>query len=104
LNALGLKYTAAEGHQLPQLSAVRIPDGVDDLAVRKMLLSEFGIEIGGGLGDLKGKAWRIGLMGYNSRPGVVLLFLGALEQCLAKAGAKVAAGAGVAAANAAYSA
>src|SRR5262249_37802220 len=102
LLALGLKYTAAEGHQLPQLNVARIPDGVDDLAVRKMLLSEFGIEIGGGLGDLKGKAWRIGLMGYNSRPGVVLLFLAALEQCLTKAGAKIAPGAGVAAANAAY--
>jgi len=83
---------------------VRLPDGVDDAAGRKMLLSEFGIEVGGGLGDLKGKAWRIGLMGYNSRPAVVLLFLAALEQCLAKAGAKVTAGAGVAAANAAYAA
>ncbi|MGD9711959.1 MAG: alanine--glyoxylate aminotransferase family protein [Thermomicrobiales bacterium] len=102
LLALGLKYTAAEGHQLPQLNSVRIPDGVDDLTVRKMLLSEFGIEVGGGLGDLKGKAWRIGLMGYNSRPGIVLLFLGALEQCLQKVGVKVSAGAAVAAANAVY--
>jgi alanine-glyoxylate transaminase/serine-glyoxylate transaminase/serine-pyruvate transaminase len=102
LTALGLKYTAAEGHQLPQLHVARLPDGVDDLAGRKMLLSEFGIEVGGGLGDLKGKAWRIGLMGYNSRPGVVLQFLGALEQCLARLGAKVPAGAAVVAANAAY--
>jgi alanine-glyoxylate transaminase/serine-glyoxylate transaminase/serine-pyruvate transaminase len=104
LTALGMAYTAAEGRQLPQLNAVRIPAGMDDVAGRKMLLSEFGIEIGGGLGDLKGKAWRIGLMGYNSRPGVVLLLLGALEQCLAKAGAKVNAGAAVAAANAVYTA
>jgi alanine-glyoxylate transaminase/serine-glyoxylate transaminase/serine-pyruvate transaminase len=104
LTALGLKYTAAEGHQLPQLNAVRIPEGVDDASVRKMLLAEFGIEIGGGLGDLKGKAWRIGLMGYNSRPGVVLQFLGALEQCLQRAGAKAPAGAAVAAANGAYAA
>ena len=65
---MGLQYTAVEGHQLPQLNAVRIPAGVDDVAVRKLLLAEFGIEIGGGLGDFKGKAWRIGLMGYNSRP------------------------------------
>ena len=86
LTALGLPYTAAEGRQLPQLNAVRIPAGVDDLAVRKMLLNEFGIEIGGGLGDFKGKAWRIGLMGYNSRPDVVLLVLAALEQCLQKVG------------------
>ena len=52
------------------LNAVRIPDGVDDAAGRKRLLAEFGIEVGGGLGEFKGKAWRIGLMGYNSRPGV----------------------------------
>jgi alanine-glyoxylate transaminase/serine-glyoxylate transaminase/serine-pyruvate transaminase len=102
LAALGLSYTAAEGHQLPQLNAVRIPPGVDDLAVRKRLLSEFGIEIGGGLGDFKGKAWRIGLMGYNSRPQVVLLLLAALEQCLAGQGHKATPGAGVAAANQAY--
>jgi alanine-glyoxylate transaminase/serine-glyoxylate transaminase/serine-pyruvate transaminase len=102
LAALGLAYTAAEGHQLPQLNAVRIPPGVDDLAVRKRLLSEFGIEIGGGLGDFKGKAWRIGLMGYGSRPDNVLLLLGALEECLAGQGAKVPPGAGVAAAERAY--
>jgi alanine-glyoxylate transaminase/serine-glyoxylate transaminase/serine-pyruvate transaminase len=104
LLALGLTYTAAEGRQLPQLNAVRIPAGVDDLAVRKRLLSEFGIEIGGGLGEFKGKAWRIGLMGFNSRPGVVLQFLGALEQCLLGQGAKITPGAGVAAANRVYGA
>src|SRR5215472_16898073 len=96
LSALGLSYTANEAHQLPQLNAVRIPAGVDDLTVRKRLLNEFGVEVGGGLGEFKGKAWRIGLMGYNSRPGVVLQFLGALEQCLLGAGAKVTPGAGVA--------
>jgi alanine-glyoxylate transaminase/serine-glyoxylate transaminase/serine-pyruvate transaminase len=97
LLALGLTYTAAEGHQLPQLNAVRIPAGVDDLTVRKKLLNEFGIEIGGGLGDLKGQAWRIGLMGYASRPANVLLVLGALEQCLGRSG-------GVEAANKVYAA
>jgi alanine-glyoxylate transaminase / serine-glyoxylate transaminase / serine-pyruvate transaminase len=102
LTALGLTYTAAEGHQLPQLNAVRIPAGVDDLAVRKRLLSEFGIEIGSGLGEFKGKAWRIGLMGYNSRPSNVLLVLAALEQCLAWQGVKISAGSGVAAANRVY--
>lgn len=104
LEAMGLTYTAQEGHQLPQLNAVRIPAGVEDVAGRKMLLDEFGIEIGGGLGDLKGKAWRIGLMGYNSRPAVVFTALGALEQVLRKLGAKVTPGAGVAAANGAYGA
>lgn len=102
LEALGLTYTAAEGNRLPQLNAVRIPEGMDDLAGRKMMLSEFGIEIGGGLGDLKGKAWRIGLMGYNSRPANVMLVLGAMEQVLTKLGAKVPPGAGVAAAAAVY--
>ena len=91
LAALGIAYAAVEGHQLPMLNAVRIPQDVDDMAVRKRLLSEFGIEIGGGLGDFKGKAWRIGLMGHNARPGVVLQFLAALEQCLQGRGAGVAA-------------
>lgn len=102
LTALGLDYSAVEGHQLPQLNAVKVPAGVDDLAVRKMLLNEFGIEIGGGLGDFKGKVWRIGIMGHNSRSINVLLLLGALEQCLQAAGAKITPGAGVAAAERAY--
>jgi alanine-glyoxylate transaminase/serine-glyoxylate transaminase/serine-pyruvate transaminase len=100
LAALGIEYLAAENHQLPQLNAVKIPAGIEDLPVRKKLLSEFGIEIGGGLGDFKGKAWRIGLMGHTSRPENVLLFLAALEQCLAKPAKS---GAGVAAANQRYS-
>ncbi len=99
LAALGIGIASAEGHQLPQLNAARIPAGVEDLPVRKRLLSEFGIEIGGGLGDFKGKVWRIGLMGHASRPSNVLLFLAALEQCLQ---GRVTAGAGVAAANRAY--
>lgn len=102
LAALGITYAAAEGHQLPMLNAVRIPAGVDDLTVRKRLLAEFGIEIGGGLGDFKGKVWRIGLMGHNSRPAVVLLMLAALEQCLVAQGNKIAAGCSVAAANAEF--
>ncbi len=96
LSALGFSYAAAEGRQLPQLNAVRLPAGVDDAAVRKRLLEQFNIEIGSGLGEFKGKVWRIGLMGYNSRPANVLLFLAAVEQCL---GTK---GEGVAAANRAY--
>jgi alanine-glyoxylate transaminase/serine-glyoxylate transaminase/serine-pyruvate transaminase len=102
LSAMGLRYSAKEGHQLPQLNAVFIPAGVDDLTVRKRLLTEFGIEIGGGLGDFKGKVWRIGLMGHNSRPGPVFNVLASLEQCLRSAGAKMKAGAGVAAAEEAY--
>jgi alanine-glyoxylate transaminase/serine-glyoxylate transaminase/serine-pyruvate transaminase len=102
LAALGIGYTAAEGHQLPTLNAVKIPDGVDDAAVRKGLLEKFGIEIGGGLGAFKGKVWRIGLMGYGSRQNNVLLLLAALEQLLGAQGHKFTAGAGVAAANELY--
>ena len=104
LTALGMEYSAAEGRQLPQLNAVKIPAGTDDLKVRKMLLSDFGIEIGGGLGDFKGKVWRIGLIGHNSRPNNVLLVLAALEKCLQSQGVKISAGAGVAAAEVVYAA
>jgi alanine-glyoxylate transaminase/serine-glyoxylate transaminase/serine-pyruvate transaminase len=102
LAALGIPYTAREGHQLPMLNAVRIPDGVDDAAVRRSLLERFGIEIGGGLGEFKGKVWRIGLMGYGSRPANVLLFLAALEALLAEQGYRFQGGAGVVAANRFY--
>ncbi|MFM7149949.1 MAG: alanine--glyoxylate aminotransferase family protein, partial [Gemmataceae bacterium] len=102
LTAMGLQYTAQEGHQLPQLNAIRLPDGVDDVAGRKMLLDEFNIEVGGGLGDLKGKAWRIGLMGVNCNPAVVLQALAALELVLRRLGVKIQPGAGVAAANGQY--
>jgi alanine-glyoxylate transaminase/serine-glyoxylate transaminase/serine-pyruvate transaminase len=102
LAALGITYAAAEGHQLPMLNAVRIPAGVDDATTRKRLLAEFGIEIGGGLGDFKGKVWRIGLMGETSKPNYVLNFLAALEQCLSAQGVKFHPGASVAAANESY--
>jgi alanine-glyoxylate transaminase/serine-glyoxylate transaminase/serine-pyruvate transaminase len=102
LHELGIDYTAREGHQLPMLNAVRIPAGVDDAKVRRGLLERFGIEIGGGLGEFKGKAWRIGLMGYGSAMANVLLFLSALEQLLAEQGHRFQAGAGVAAANHRY--
>lgn len=102
LGAMGLDYATAEGHRLPQLHCVLIPEGVDDLAVRKRLLADWGIEIGGGLGSLKGKAWRIGLMGYNSRPANVTLFLAALETCLRDLGAPITPGSALEAASSAY--
>jgi alanine-glyoxylate transaminase/serine-glyoxylate transaminase/serine-pyruvate transaminase len=102
LAELGMSYATVAGHQLPQLNAVKIPAGVDDLKVRKQLLAEFGIEIGGGLGDFKGKAWRIGLMGWSSRPNNVFLVLAGLEKCLLQQGAKIKAGAAVAAAEQVY--
>ena len=102
LAAIEIDYATAAGHELPQLNAVRIPPGVDDLTIRRGLLERFGIEIGAGLGPFKGQVWRIGLMGYASRPGNVLLFLSALEQLLAEGGYRFEHGAGVAAANACY--
>ncbi len=104
LSAIGITFAAQEGHQLPMLNAVRVPEGVDDAAVRGGLLNRFGIEIGAGLGAFKGKVWRIGLMGHTSRAGNVLLFLAALEQLLAEQSHEFSPGASIAAANAVYAA
>jgi alanine-glyoxylate transaminase/serine-glyoxylate transaminase/serine-pyruvate transaminase len=102
LNAMGIQYSVAADVSLPMLNSVLIPDGVDDAAVRGQLLNEFGIEIGGGLGPMKGKTWRIGLMGEAAKKSNVLVFLAALEQCLNKQGVRPSPGAGVAAANGVY--
>jgi alanine-glyoxylate transaminase/serine-glyoxylate transaminase/serine-pyruvate transaminase len=102
LEALGVEFAVAEPYRLPMLNAAKIPAGVDDKAVRAQLLNEFGIEIGGGLGPMAGKTWRIGLMGETSSRRNVLLFVAALEACLKTQAAKVDGGAGVVAANAAY--
>jgi len=99
LEALGLPMHVREGLRLPSLNTVRIPSGVDDVRVRRALLQEFQIEIGGGLGDLKGKIWRIGLMGHSSTPGNVILFLGALGTLLKAEGTVTDPGAGVSAAT-----
>ena len=82
LNAMGLRIASQEGHQLWQLNAVAVPDGVNEAAVRKRLLEDFNIEIGAGLGPLKGKIWRVGLMGETSTAANVQTFLGALAACL----------------------
>ncbi len=76
-----------------------IPDGVDDMAVRRALLREYNIEIGGGLGEFAGKAWRFGLMGESSRADYVLGVLSALEAILPKLGYEVPYGASVSAAS-----
>ena len=99
LEALGLEMAVAPAHRLWMLNSVRIPDGVDDLALRRALLAEDQIEIGGGLGPLKGKIWRIGLMGLSSTAANVRALLGALERLLPRHGLRVAAGAGRAAAE-----
>jgi alanine-glyoxylate transaminase/serine-glyoxylate transaminase/serine-pyruvate transaminase len=98
LEALNLSLVPAEGCQLPQLNCVRVPDGIDDAAVRKALLDGWGIEVGGGLGSLKGKAWRVGLMGHGSRREHVTLFLAALETILGGMGHKFERGAALRAA------
>jgi alanine-glyoxylate transaminase/serine-glyoxylate transaminase/serine-pyruvate transaminase len=81
----GLTVLPPEGERLWTLNAVRIPQGVEDAAVRKRLLDEFNIEIGGGLGPLAGKVWRVGLMGASSAPRLVVLLLGALSAILSPA-------------------
>jgi len=86
LEALRLSIVSQAGHQLWQLNAVGVPAGVDEAAVRKKLLVEHGIEVGAGLGPLKGKIWRLGLMGETSRPEHVDRFLKAFGQVLAEAG------------------
>ena len=88
LAAMGLAYSAQEGHQLWQLNAVNVPAGIDEVVVRKRLLDDFNIEIGAGLGPLKGKVWRIGLMGETSTMANVRTFLGALGQILNQSGRK----------------
>jgi alanine-glyoxylate transaminase/serine-glyoxylate transaminase/serine-pyruvate transaminase len=102
LEAMGLAYIPQAS--LASLNAVRVPDGVDDARARKRLLDEFGIEIGGGLGPFKGKAWRIGLMGDSSTRRNVTLLLGALETILRDAGRTLQPGAALAAAAASFGA
>lgn len=103
LEALGLKLLVKNpAERLPTVTAVMIPDGIDDLKVRNQLLDEFNIEIADGLGPLKAKIWRVGLMGYCSQKPFVLLFLGAIEKVLLDQGFRVPAGAGVAAAVRSY--
>ncbi|HWQ84629.1 MAG TPA: alanine--glyoxylate aminotransferase family protein [Anaerolineales bacterium] len=82
IESLGLSLHVPLEYRLPSLTTVRIPEGVDDLQIRSRLLNEYNIEIGGGLGELKGKVWRVGLMGYASRPENVLLLLAALKTLL----------------------
>ncbi len=82
LEALGLSFVVPESERLPQLNTVTVPDGVDEAAVRRQLLQQFNLEIGAGLGTLAGKVWRIGLMGYSSRPENVLFCVNALEAVL----------------------
>lgn len=77
---LGFRLFAEEGHRLPELTTVWVPEGLDDAKARATLLDRYGIEVGGGLGDFAGRVWRIGCMGHTARPRNVTLLLGALAE------------------------
>ena len=102
VRAMGLELAAQEGYRLPQLSAVAVPTNIDEAKVRAELLRLFNIEIAAGLGPLKGKIWRIGLMGEGSRRENVMLALNALEEILGSMGFEIARGRALAAADDAY--
>ena len=102
VEAMGLKLPVAETARLPQLNLVSVPGGIDEGQVRAELLERNGLEIGAGLGELAGKAWRIGLMGYGSNEANVRLCLSALETALLSQGARIEPGAAAPAANRVY--
>jgi len=84
LEAMGLNFVVPEVERLPQLNAISVPEGVDEAAVRSILLSDYNLEIGAGLGAMAGKVWRIGLLGHASNPRNVRLCLNALDDVLVR--------------------
>lgn len=82
LEALGFEYLVDKAYRLPMLNAVKVPDGIDEAAIRKRLLNEYNIEVGGGLGKFAGKIWRVGLMGESSTPNHVNMLTTALKDIL----------------------
>jgi len=102
VEAMGLTMLCKPEDRLWSLNTIRIPEGVSDAGVRTQLLQDFGIEIGGGLGPLKNKIWRVGLMGSSSHRNNVLLFLNALEQVLSQQSMSLERGAAVSAAMNVY--
>lgn len=97
LDAMGLSLLPPAPERLWTLNAIRVPAGVDEASVRRMLLRTFNIEIGAGLGPLAGAIWRVGLMGASSTPQTLLQFVAALEGALTANGYQPPPGAGVAA-------
>ncbi len=83
LSDMGFGLFAEDGRRLPQLTSTLVPEGVDEAGTRKALLETYGIEVGGGLGQLAGKGWRIGLMGHNARERSVVALVGAIGELLA---------------------
>jgi len=88
VEALGLKMLVKPKYRLPTLNTIVIPEGVDDAKLRRYLLEKFKLDIGGGFGLLKGKVWRVGLMGYSCSADNVLFFIPALSRALAVQGVK----------------
>ena len=78
----GFELFAADGYRLPELTTAVVPSSIDEAAVRRRLLDDYDIEIGGGLGPVAGKVWRIGTMGYTARTSNVAMFLAALDDLL----------------------
>lgn len=99
IEAMGLQFVVPEAERLPQLNAVTLPAGVDDAQVRSMLLNDYQLEIGAGLGGMAGKVWRIGLMGHACNGRNVLLCLHALDDVLGRLNAPIERGVAVAAAQ-----
>ncbi|MFO7460917.1 MAG: aminotransferase class V-fold PLP-dependent enzyme [Desulfatiglandales bacterium] len=97
VEAMGLEMLVAPEYRLPSLNTVKIPAGVDDIKVRTYLLETYNLEIGGGLGALKGKVWRVGLMGYSSSAENLLFFISTVSQALALQGYKTDVAAGLSA-------
>ncbi|WP_028924759.1 pyridoxal-phosphate-dependent aminotransferase family protein [Pseudonocardia acaciae] len=85
LTKRGFGLLAEEGHRLPQLTATLLPEGLDEAPLRRALLDRYGIEVGGGLGEFAGRAWRIGMMGHAARERSVLALLAAVDEVLAEA-------------------
>jgi len=103
IEAMGLSMLVPEPYRVWSLNTIRIPEGIDDARLRKTLLEKYNLEISGGLGALKGKIWRVGLMGYGSSEVNVLFFLTALEQALREQHCEVPRGAGATAARDSFS-
>jgi len=102
LEAMGIDYLPPRGERLWMLNSIMIPAGVDDNKVRSQLLDNYSMEIGGGLGEFKGKVWRVGLMGESSTQANIILFLSALEEILNGEGYPVEVGAAIQAASDIY--
>jgi alanine-glyoxylate transaminase/serine-glyoxylate transaminase/serine-pyruvate transaminase len=100
VEAMGLSFLVKDSCRLPQLNAIKVPEGVDEAVVRQRLLEKFNLEIGAGLGGLAGKVWRIGLMGYTSNPKNVFFCLAALETVLTELKAPIERGIAVSTAGA----